>query len=97
MKPITKLQKWIPTALLGLTLSGAAAFGQASDFTINQFNTTGEGNWFRFWGVTNMTATFDATLDASNNPASGSLKLDSVFAFADNASGAAWNGSKYAA
>ena len=52
----------------------------ADDLILNTFATADEAaQWSRWWGAAAQTYEFDATRDASDDPASGSLKVTVQF------------------
>jgi len=62
-------------ALLGVFVAIPAARARA-DVILNQFNDASELNKWRFdFGSVSHTAVFDPTVDANNNPTSGSMKV----------------------
>jgi hypothetical protein len=81
-----------PILFAGFLLAASVAESRAEDVIVSQFNdAAGLSGWrFDYGGVTNLIE-FDATQDASNNPASGSMKVTFGFdaaAFSGNNKGA---------
>jgi hypothetical protein len=68
------------SASLALLLAGPALIVQAQTFYNPKTFDTGIGSWITWngWGLQGF-LTWDSTLDASNNPASGSLRFDVPF------------------
>jgi len=66
--------------IIGIALPAALA---RADIIVNQFNTvtgtTEVGQWRFDFGGAAHSATFDPTLDANNNPLSGSMRVDLTF------------------
>ncbi|HEX7859471.1 MAG TPA: hypothetical protein VF773_04040 [Verrucomicrobiae bacterium] len=74
--------KRVIRALLLTAATFAATFTQAQtpDFIVNNFDTEDEAAaWSRWWGAAEQTYSFDPTVDANNNAASGSLKVSVEF------------------
>jgi hypothetical protein len=67
--------------VVGLNLAGAVAVGQAQVTNyVYSFDTAGsDASWIRWWGVQFEKPAWDPSMDASNNPASGSLKAEIPF------------------
>ncbi len=71
--------KWLAPVLLAFNVSTQTQ----ADIIVNQFNNaTGAaevGQWRFDFSSVGHTAVFDSTLDANNNPASGSMRVDLTF------------------
>src|SRR5664280_1800815 len=79
MKQVTKLHRWIPSALFGLILACSTSVGlaQATDW-IQTFDTsTSTGPWLAWWGGGGAAATItwnDSQNCTTNVPGSGSMQ-----------------------
>ena len=74
MKQETKLQRWIPSALLGLILACSTNISLAGDLILNTFDTADElsaanNNW------SGGSCTWDGTVDAGGTASKGSLHV----------------------
>ena len=71
-------QQALRPALLGLLLAGSTWIGQAQTFANPKTFDTGKGSWITWngWGMQDdgTMLTWDSTLDAANDPNSGSLR-----------------------
>ena len=81
MKPKLSPRRALRSASLALLLAGSACIGQAQSFVNPKTFDTGIGSWtiWNGWGLQGSWLTWDSTRDASNNPASGSLRFDVPF------------------
>lgn len=59
----------------GAALACAAARASAQDYIINTFDSDAEPLWSRWWGSAMQNYEFDPTMDAANDPNSGSMKV----------------------
>jgi glucuronoarabinoxylan endo-1,4-beta-xylanase len=82
-------------ALAGLCLLALAGRAQSISYVVDQFNPAGADGfsysagqigdvWFNWFGSGFQSLAWDATSDASNNPNSGSLKINANFTAAGN-------------
>src|SRR6185369_10825676 len=87
-----KLYPWIPSTVVGLLLAGSTCLAGPPDYFFNTFsNSTEIAGYFHAWGGVSENATFDESLDISNNATSGSMKIAAVFDFSGNsATTSAW-------
>lgn len=72
-----KTMKHLQTlALVGLAVAGLAssAVAQPTNYVYAFDTSSSDASWIRWWGVAFDKPSWDGTMDASNNPASGSLK-----------------------
>jgi hypothetical protein len=80
MKQNRQLYRWLPVVLAGLAIP---AFAQTTNNPDGFDTAAGITSWVTWWGPPNPTITWDPTLDASNNPNSGSMR------YVENFTGAA--------
>ena len=80
MRQQTKLQQ-ITSAIAGLALIASASIGLAQNTNpTNTFDTSSSTTSFVTWyGPPAPTMTWDGTLDAANDPASGSVRYEEAF------------------
>jgi hypothetical protein len=63
-------------AILALSLSNMSGIAQTTNYVVYNFNTDQvAGTWGNFYGGALQSALWDSTVDASNNPSSGSMKV----------------------
>lgn len=104
MKPKPAKNQWLSSGLAGLALAATIGSNTAQAWENPQpFDTTaGIASWVTWWGPPTPTFTFDSTLDAGGNAASGSLRLTEDFVgvageqfmtFGTFANGGGWDGS----
>jgi len=78
MKQKRNMQQWIPSALVGLVLAGSATLGLAQNTNpTNTFDTAASTDSFVSWwggGGVSAAMVWDGTLDAGNDPDSGSVQ-----------------------
>src|SRR5260370_17057689 len=71
---------------VGALLAVPSSWGQATNITINTFDSAIEvtTNWTKWWGRATTSMQFDATMDAGGNTNSGSMKVTVQFNLAAN-------------
>lgn len=81
MTPHAKITTWLRPTLTSLALVCAASLSQAQNTNpTNTFDTTSSvASFVVWWGPPSPTMTWDGTLDAGNDPNSGSVRYDEPF------------------
>jgi len=79
MKHSVKLNRWLAPTLGGLALAVATStgFGQYTNNPARYDSPAELTSWLRWWGTVDIS--WDSTLDAQNNPNSGSMKFVANF------------------
>ena len=88
---------WLKTAFLGALIAASTSLGFGQSGITNNPNafddstsTTSFVTWWTGGGIPNPTMTWDSTLDAGNNPASGSVRYEVLFTGAASEQFASW-------
>ncbi len=73
--------KWFPSVLAGLALAASSSLSQAQTAVNPNTFDTGKGSWIIWngWGLQGWPLDLDPTLDAGNDPSSGSLRYEIPF------------------
>jgi len=94
-QPAPGIGRAVRIALAGLCLFATAGRAQSISYVVDQFNPGGADGfsysagqigsvWFNWFGTGFQSLAWDSTSDASNNPDSGSLKINADFTTAGN-------------
>lgn len=79
----TTLARWLPAVIAGLALTASAVNSMAQDWTNPKTFDTSKGSWITWngWGIQDAGSllTQDPTMDATDDPNSGSLRYDVPF------------------
>ena len=78
-RAIPRRRAGLALTVLSAVLLGASPSYAADDILIDNFDTDTAGQWTRWWGAAQQTYEWDSTVDASNNVASGALKVTVQF------------------